>query len=179
MSTTSLRRRERSSSPESRENDPSPTRKRSSSPDNENENIRGDESGEKRCKCYSCGEQPYDVDRNWSIRFFGRSKEFHDNLMRLLDESLEDDTPGYSCMDSWEECSFTPTDSTEIVDAYPSEIEESPATSTESSDGSGINGVVIETRRDPGAVQNDGQTRNDAQEPHLVPNVDSSPPRND
>ena len=207
MSVTNPRRRERDSSPEPTENIPSPTRKRSSSPFNENENDRNDDSGGKRCKCYSCSGEPYDVNRNWSIRFFGRSKEFHDRLIRLLDESLEDtysekvnfsptlsreDPYGdYASLhtDPWDGYTFLPTDPTEIVNASPGEIEESSATTTDpsddltySSDESSLeeaNDIVVEVQRDQVAAGDDGPTRGRGDDSHLIPNIVSSTPRND
>lgn len=123
--------------------------------------------------------KPIDVDRNWSIRFFGMSKEDHDKLMRLLDESVED-MPDSRPTDFV----YLPTEPPPPtkIDATPSEFEKS--TPDESGDDSSMEGAderdfVLMGYSGQSTMQSDEEASNQRQHSHFIPSVDtvSSPTR--
>lgn len=123
---------------------------------------------------------PIDSDRNWSLRFFGETKEFHDTLMRLLDESVEDTaseginfSPFISEEDASSDYSYSPTDPTYVIDASPSEIEESAATDSsddyaDSSPEISMEERVFAVRGGRGSVQDDEEAPDLQQQSHFI-----------
>ena len=145
---------------------------RESSPPPKKQNT-GDNGSNKRCTCWSCSMKgkPIDPDRNWSIRFPGETKEFHDTLMRLLDESLED--IGYTSMEfnPYSKIRPTPREPAAIIDASPSEVED--FASTDSSDDMLVKGLE---EREESTRQDHGE---DSNQPQDVTRVGGSTPRSD
>lgn len=115
--------------------------------------------------------KPIDPDRNWSIRFPGETKEFHDTLMRLLDESVEDTV--YTSVEfiPYFNTLPTPREPATIIDASPSEVEDSAT--TDSSDDTSVKGLE---EREESTRQDHGKDSNQSSD---VTRVGSSTSRSD